>query len=96
VLQMHDYHRLLRETGVITHEWGHLQNCGFGVWAGGTRNSGAYIVRTNNYNEFDNFFQADPIRADVRVHTIVLVPFEESQKRAEREFEAVTKKLNSD
>ena len=86
VLQMHDYHQPFREAGIIVHDWGTYQNCGFGVTDGANRQRGVYITRVNSYDEFDDFFQAHPRRVVSIVHTVVLVPFEESCRRAEQEL----------
>jgi hypothetical protein len=88
VLQMHDYHQPLREAGIITDEWGTYQNCGFGVWSGAVSASGIWLTRVNSYDEFDIVFQTNPVRDSSLVRTVVLVPFEESRRRAEEELQA--------
>ena len=93
VVQMHDYHRPLREGGVIVDEWGTYQNCGFGVWAGPNSAKGVYIVRVSSYDEFDDVFISDPVRNISRVQTVVLVPFQESWQRAERELLAARERF---
>jgi hypothetical protein len=84
VLQMHDFHEPFRKNGVIT-EWGTYQNCGFGVWAGPNSAKGVWITRVHSYDEFDQIFQSNPVRNISRVFTVVLVPFEESWRRAKQQ-----------
>jgi hypothetical protein len=95
ILQMHNYHRPLRESGVIAEEWGTYQNCGFGVWAGGNVAEGVHITRVNSYDEFDAVFLSDPVRNISRVHTIVLVPFEESRRRAQADLKVARTRLKA-
>ena len=95
VLQMHDYHRPLREMGIVPESWGTYQNCGFGVWAGGNRAAGVYLWKVNNYDEFDILFQTDPVRPDSRVRTVVLTPFDESRRRSEEQLKDARRRLGN-
>ena len=85
VIQMHDYRAQLRQSGIIAEEWGTHQHCG------DVRAVLRYKVK--DYNEFDVALVADPVRWDSVVHVMMLIPFEESRKRAKQELEEAKQRL---
>jgi C1A family cysteine protease len=93
VLQMHHFHQQLRNKGIIANEWGTYQNCGFGVWAGGSRAGGVMHYKVKSYTDYDNLFQSDPVRGDSRVRTLVLLPFQTSWEREKQQLEHARRRL---
>jgi hypothetical protein len=87
VVQMHDYHSRLRQAGKIVSEWGTAHNCGVGMDDKPTSAKGIVIYRVSSYDEFDDIFIADPVRDISVVSTIVLIPFDESRRRAAQQVQ---------
>lgn len=83
VLQMHQYHQILRDRKIIINEWGCYQNWGFAQADQDVAQAGRHIFQVNTYDEFDALHQLDPEVPLCSVRTMVLVPFEQSKKRAQ-------------
>lgn len=94
VLQMHDYFTPFREANVVS-EWGTYQNCGFGILEGPTSAKGIWIAKVNSYDEFDELFQVNPMRNNSNVFTYILIPFDESRKRAKEELRIFSSRSRS-
>jgi hypothetical protein len=94
VLQMHQYHRILRDRGIIIREWGCYQYLGHTQEFPPAPQAGRSIVQVNSYREFDQLFLLDPLVLSAVTRTIVLVPFEASRERAKVVLENAKRELN--
>ena len=95
VLQMHGYHKPLRDAGIIANDWGIYPNCGFGLSVAGNRQQGVMLYRVKSYDDFDKLFQSDSLPGDSGVQTIVLIPFEESMKRSLQDLKNAKNRLKT-